>query len=136
MARGEIASARLVIDYGAKAKNADIIARWRGIFGPRSVRYTVTHAKIATVAGAGLRFRCSGSMNLNHNPRFEQFELAEGGPCFDLVRRLEDELPAFGDDAPGADIFAAARVGEAFDAASLEPFRRLHQVRPGKRWAK
>jgi hypothetical protein len=141
---GRVVAGRLVIDHGARQKNAGILARWRSVFGPRSVRLVVNHAKIVTVEGADPRAVCAtsedalrmgagpvfrpwrvllrGSINLNHNPRFEQFDLTEGGADFDLVRRIENDLPCLSDDASGAEVYEASKVGDAFDASRLAFF--------------
>ena len=130
MVDGRIGAGRLVIDAGARAKNRALIQGWQRTFGPDSVRYCLNHAKVATVEGGGLRVLLRGSMNLNHNPRFEQLDVSEGGPAFELVRRVEDELPALPDDVPGDEVYRASRVSEAFEAAELEAFKGF------RRWAK
>ena len=129
-----LSAGRLVIDHAARRRNADIISAWKGDFGPESVRYVVNHAKIATVAdSAGRRFLLRGSMNLNFNPRFEQFDVTEGGDDFALVKRIEDELPVLADDASGAAVYAASRVGEVFRADELAMFQKQGAIKP---WSK
>lgn len=123
-------SGRLVIDYGARHKNAGLIAEWRGTFGHESVRYVVNHAKIATIRTPDYKLLLRGSMNLNFNPRFEQFDLTEGGPDFDLVAGIEAELPILAPDASGAEVYAATRLDAAFSQTQLLPFRGV------KPWAK
>lgn len=107
----QISQATMVIDHGARKKNAQILAQWRGRFGDDSVRYCLNHAKIATVeSGSGLRILMRGSMNLNSNPRFEQFDLTEGGEDFDVVRNVENELPILAPDCSGAQAYAATGI--------------------------
>lgn len=127
---GKITSGRLVIDYGARNKNAGIIANWKRSYGRDSVRYVINHAKIATIQNEQWKLLLRGSMNLNMNPRFEQFDLTEGGPDFDLVREIEDELPILADDCAGEDVYKASRVGEAFAPEQLALFKGI------KVWAK
>jgi len=119
----------LVIDCGALVKNAGIVADWRGSFGDRSVRYVVNHAKIATVESDRFRVLLRGSMNLNFNPRFEQFDLTEGGADFDLIREVEGELPFF-DDVTGEAAYSASRVSAAFEPEQLAMFSGV------RRWAR
>lgn len=69
------------------------ISAWRDRHGPRSLSSLRTHAKMATVEGNGLKILVRGSPSMNHNTRFEQIDITEGGPDFDLVRRLEKGLP-------------------------------------------
>lgn len=121
----------LVIDGGARQRNADLIAEWKGTFGPASVRYCRNHAKIARIESAsGLRLLLRGSMNLNFNPRFEQFDVTEGGEDFALVERIEAELPILSDLASGAEVWKASRVGDAFEPQQLAMFSGM------KVWAK
>ena len=69
-------------------------------------------------------------MNLNFNPRFEQFDLTEGGADYDLVKQIESELPILRDNATGADVYKASRVAEAFEPEQLNFFTGI------KVWAK
>jgi hypothetical protein len=127
---GRITGGRLVIDYGARNKNAGIIANWKRSYGADSVRYVVNHAKIATIQTDRYKLLLRGSMNLNMNPRFEQFDLTEGGPDFDLVKEVEDELPVLPDDCTGADAYKASKVADAFNPEQLSLFTGV------KVWAK
>lgn len=118
-----ITSGLLVVDYGALGKNAGLIRKWKETFGEDSVRYVVSHAKIATIESeSGFKLLARGSMNLNFNPRFEQFDLTEGGPDFDLVKRIEDELPILPDDCTWGECFHASKCGDAFDEETLKLF--------------
>lgn len=126
-----ITEGRLVIDHGARVKNSAIIADWKNQFGAGSVRYVINHAKIATVESeSGLRFLLRGSMNLNYNPRFEQFDITEGGPEFDLVRDIEDELPTLGDNCSGAEVYAASKMENAFAPEQLTLFNTVKTWKP------
>jgi hypothetical protein len=118
-----ITAGRLIIDYGARNKNCGLIAEWKGTFGPESVRYVVNHSKMALVESAsGFRCLLRGSMNLNFNPRFEQFDFTEGGPDFDLVRSIEDELPILPDSVTGEQAYRASKVHGAFSQETLSLF--------------
>jgi len=125
-----LTSARLIIDVNAKKRNAEIIANWRRNFGPTSVRYTINHAKIATIETDEYRLLLRGSMNLNCNPRFEQLDISEGGPAFDLIRRTEDEMPYCDDASSHAEVWASAKIETAFSPDQLQLFN------PSKVWAK
>jgi hypothetical protein len=127
---GRIRNALMVIDSGARNKNAGLIRQWKSTFGPDSVRYVVNHAKIVTIKSDRFKLLLRGSMNLNFNPRFEQFDLTEGGEDFALVKQVESELPILGDNATGAAAYKASRVSEAFDPEQLNMFSGV------KVWAK
>jgi len=122
-----ILSGVLVIDAGARAKNAPIIAAWKRAHGPQSVRYVHNHAKIATVDNGTVRCLIRGSMNLNFNPRFEQIDLTCNGPDFDLIRGIESELPVLDDRATGDEVWTATKAAPLFGPWQQQPL---------KRWAK
>lgn len=131
-----ITAGRLIIDHGARNKNAQIIADWKTQFGDDSVRYVVNHAKIATIKTAsGLQFLLRGSMNLNFNPRFEQFDMTEGGPEFDLVKGIENELPTLNDDCTGKEAYKASKLDNAFSAEQLQLFDNPKTLSPRSRGA-
>jgi hypothetical protein len=118
-----LSSATLIIDTAALKRNAPLLREWREAHGPDSIKYVVNHAKIATLDGGGFRLLLRGSMNLNYNPRFEQFDLTEGGPDFDLVRQIESELPTLPDDHAYMDLRRASKLDEAFAEQQLIPFQ-------------
>ncbi len=129
-----VTAGRLVIDHGARNKNAAIIADWKQQFGADSVRYVVNHAKIATVATAGgLKFLLRGSMNLNFNPRFEQFDITEGGPEFDLIQGIELELPDLNDDCSGKEVYEGSKLQNAFSPEQLTLFDKPKTWQPNAR---
>lgn len=125
-----IISGRMVIDHCARNKNAHLIRQWKESFGEDSVRYVVNHSKIVTIKSDKFKLLLRGSMNLNFNPRFEQFDITEGGPDYDLVKEIEDELPTLPDKCSGKDVYAASKVGDAFNQQQLSLFKGV------KVWAK
>ena len=119
---GRISSGLLVVDGGARGKNAELLKQWQASFGATSVRYVLNHAKIATIQTDRFRLLLRGSLNLNFNPRFEQFDVTEGGADFELVRQIENELPVLAFDADGAEVYRATNVGSAFGLDQLKMF--------------
>lgn len=117
-----ILSARLIIDRGAQKKNADIIRNWQSIFGEQSVRWVVNHAKIATLWNGQFKVLLRGSFNLNYNPRFENFDISEGCDGFDLVRKIEDELPILTNSASQSEIIKGSKLNDTFSDEQLELF--------------
>ncbi len=130
MARQEITAGRLVIDQSADRRNATIIEQWRQRFGDQQVRICKNHAKIARVWNHDFRLLLRGSMNLNFNPRFEQLDITEGGEDFDLVERIENELPVLPRKYSNADTESATGVSRAFELSQLKMFSGV------KTWAK
>ena len=129
-----VTTALLVIDAGAqgRARESDQkpLRTWRKKNGPESVRWVRNHAKIATVESAKFKLLLRGSMNLNYNPRFEQFDIDEGGPGFDLVQKIENGLPMLKDDCLFAEYAKASKLDQAWTADQFKPFETL------KTWAK
>jgi hypothetical protein len=130
MARESIRSARLVVDRSAEQRSRPTIDAWRRRFGLEAVRVCKNHAKIARVWTADRRVVLRGSMNLNFNPRFEQADVTEGGPEFDLVGGVEDELPILPAGCTNAEAETASGLSLAFERSQLAMFDGL------KVWAK
>jgi len=125
-----ITKATLVIDYGARNKNRALLEKWISIFGQDSIRFVVNHSKIATIKSADKTLLLRGSMNLNFNPRFEQFDITEGGQDYELVKEIEAELDALPIDCAGSDVYKQSKVSDAFDQQTLDLFQGV------KTWAK
>jgi len=100
----------------------ELLARWQAKFGEKSVRVLRNHAKIATIRTDDWRLLLRGSFNLNFNPRFEQFDLTEGGPDFDLVERIEEELEVLPLDCTVADAYRTSGVARAWPDEQLSLF--------------
>lgn len=126
----QLSAARLVIDRSAEQRNRPLIDRWRHAYGVLSVRVCLNHAKIATVSNGRLRVAVRGSMNLNFNPRFEQFDLSVNDGVFDLVRGLEERLPVLPVPSSWAEAASASEVQSAFNDETLAIFEGV------RTWAK
>lgn len=122
MNRGDIAGATLLVDMSTDKRRPDILANWRAIFGKDSVKVCRSHAKIARVWKGDFKFLLRGSMNLNFNPRFEQFDITGGGPDFDLVEQIEAEMPVLPGDYTFQDVVMAGKLKRAFDDETMAMF--------------
>lgn len=125
-----VTAARLIIDEAARSKCAHLLNAWRDHFGPDSVRYAATHAKIALIEGGGFRVCIRGSLNLNSNPRFEQIDITEGGPEFDLIRGIEDEIPVLPPEATNGEIDRASKIGATPQLDRLPMFEGVKTWQP------
>ncbi|QDV24379.1 hypothetical protein [Aureliella helgolandensis] len=125
-----IEQATLVIDRSAEQRNAELIARWRDRYGRDAVRVCMNHAKISTIECQAFKVLARGSMNLNYNPRFEQFDISEGDGAFDLVREIEEDLPVLPRLSSRKEANDATKLTESFTADQLKPFEGI------KPWAK
>ncbi len=93
---GKLLSCRFVMDSSAKRGQATVgdVAE---IFGQDNVRATRTHTKFATIINDGWSVLITSSMNLNLNPRCEQFEMTDDKDrarlFLDFADALWAELP-------------------------------------------
>lgn len=122
LASRQITAATLVVDRSAEQRNVELLDRWRDRFGASSVKICMNHAKLATISNGAMRLLARGSMNLNFNPRFEQFDLSEGDPAFDLVREIESEIPVLPRLASRRAADDASGILDAWSANDLQPF--------------
>jgi len=122
MANAAITGARLIVDRSAEQRSAATVEAWRRQFGADAVRVCKNHAKIARVWNDRARVLLRGSMNLNFNPRFEQVDISEGGPEFDLVARLEEELPVLRPMCSNAEAETASGLSLSFERSTLAMF--------------
>lgn len=120
MDRQEIQAGQLIIDYTGEKRNPGLLQEWRNRFGPGSVKICRTHAKIARIWNDQFRFLARGSMNLNFNPRFEQFDLTEGGEDFELVAAMEEELRVLEPGASRSQAEQNSQLEKAWTAEQLE----------------
>ena len=92
---GLLRSVRFVMDSSAKRGQASV-GDVAGIFGADAVRATRSHAKFVLVTNADWSVVITTSMNLNLNPRLEQFEMTDDaercGMFTDFVDALFAEL--------------------------------------------
>lgn len=101
MADGRIRSLRMVMDWAGAQRDMPVVSELQGRYGNDCIRVTKTHAKIVTVAtDDGWRVVIRGSMNLNANPRFEQFDVSDDADIFDVVDEVTAEMWARGKPLP------------------------------------
>ncbi len=89
---GSIRGFRLVMDWAGVQRDMQIVAELQEKFGLDCIRVTKTHAKIVIVSNDTWRVVIRGSMNLNANPRFEQFDVSDGGPAWDVMSGVMTEM--------------------------------------------
>lgn len=83
---------RLVMDWTGAKREMPVVAQLQRKFGDGCIRVTKTHAKVALITNDDWRICIRGSMNLNMNPRFEQFDISEGDGAYTVMRTLTDDL--------------------------------------------
>ena len=125
-----ITSALLVIDSRARTRDRELLMKWQARHGDESIRWVINHAKLATIESATFKLLIRGSMNLNYNPRFEQFDIDEGHPGFQVCRDIENSLPMLKFETSQAEAAAASQLRQAWSESAMKPFQTL------KTWAK
>ncbi len=88
---GKIRSIRFVMDSSDKRGQAtgnDVAS----VFGAGSIRTTRTHAKFAVISNEEWHVVITSSMNLNLNPRSEQFQMTDCAETASFVLGIVDEL--------------------------------------------
>ena len=89
---GNVKSFRLLVDRSFVTRHPGYVKRIHDIAGPTSVRQTKTHAKFALISGGDYRITIRTSMNFNHNPRLEQFDLDDDPVIYGFFAGVVEEI--------------------------------------------
>lgn len=89
---GLVTGARWLVDLTFQRRSPELAKRIRDVFGLDAIRVAKNHAKFVLLKGAGWRVVLRTSMNINFNPRFENFELSHDPQLFDFHATIIDEL--------------------------------------------
>jgi hypothetical protein len=109
---GRMTSLRLYVDRSFPSRQPAYCAAVQRTFGDAAIRMSRIHAKIATVHGGGWAVAIRGSMNLNKNPRIEQFDIDDSPEIAAFYGAHFNELDAT--TPPGVDV-NTAQVDAVFD---------------------
>jgi len=74
---GMILSLKFIVDYSFQSRKPEFCQELQAIFGTDAIRVTVTHAKYVMIRNDDWNLVIRTSMNLNYNPRFENFEISD-----------------------------------------------------------
>lgn len=91
-AGGHILSVRWLVDVTFARRDPQAAHQIRQAFGLDNVRVSQNHSKFCLFENDHWRLVLRSSMNLNMNPRFEDFSLAHDPPLADFLRRIIDEI--------------------------------------------
>ena len=128
---GRLLSVRILVDRSFATRQPRYCAAVRRLFGDEAIRCTRTHAKVALISNDDWSVAVRASMNLNRNPRFENFDIDDNPKIFDLFARhfaeMEETMPP-GPRVPTAEVDAvferAARGRNVFDLLPEEAWLR------------
>lgn len=91
-AAGVVTDSRWLVDLSFSKRTPQLAHRIREIFGDDAIRVAKNHAKFVLIGNADWRVVIHTSMNLNHNPRFENFEIAHDPELYEFHETIIDEI--------------------------------------------
>ena len=89
---GNITSTRWVVDRSFPTRQPEYFDALVKRFGAKSIRVTNTHAKFCTIQNDEWSLCVRTSMNLNKNPRFENFEISDDPNMAAYFTAIVDEV--------------------------------------------
>ncbi len=92
MHSGKVQSARWLIDYTFQRRMPGLAQEIRSCFGEESIRVAKNHAKFTLIQSGNWRIVIRTSMNLNYNPRFEDFTISHDPELFRFINGILDEV--------------------------------------------
>ena len=120
--RGPIQSLRLLVDRSFASRKPKYCAAITRLFGDAAIRCTFTHAKVAIVRNADWAITIRSSMNLNKNPRFENYDIDESREIAAFFERHFTEMQL---NMPLGPIVSHGECEAVFDrvARGWDPFK-------------
>jgi hypothetical protein len=91
-ARGEILGLRLLIDFSMARREPSQTAQMREKLGRGNIRVAATHSKFALFQNADWKVCLRTSMNLNTNPRNEDFLVGHDPELTAFLNGILDEV--------------------------------------------
>jgi hypothetical protein len=92
LASGKLEGLRLLVDGSFAQRQPDILKSVVRHFGNSSLRVCNNHAKFFVMDSGETRVACKTSMNLNLNPRFEDFDITCDQELCDFLERIMRDL--------------------------------------------
>ena len=89
---GKITDTRWVVDQSFPCRQPEYFDGLIKRFGVDSIRVTRTHAKFCLIRNDRWNIVLRSSMNLNKNPRFENFEISDDPDFADYFQMVVDEI--------------------------------------------
>ncbi len=89
---GKIGRLRFLMDRSFEGRQPDYCKEMRRMFGDECIRITRTHAKFVAIRNDNWNIAIRTSMNLNSNPRCENFEISDDPGLCDFLCSMVDEF--------------------------------------------
>jgi hypothetical protein len=90
--RGDVTGTRWLIDFSMARRDPAATSQLRDTFGRDAVRVAQNHAKFAVLQNAQWKMVLRSSMNLNMNPRFEDFQIAHDPELAAFLNGILDQI--------------------------------------------
>lgn len=87
-----IKNLKFIVDFSLKSLKPLSLDALVKAFGGDSIRVTSCHAKFITVKSEKYNIVIRTSMNLNYNPRFENFEISDNLPMYNFMTKIINEI--------------------------------------------
>ena len=97
----KINSLKFIVDYSFKSRKPAFCDELIETFGGDSIRVTSCHAKFILVKSKNFNIVIRTSMNLNYNPRFENFEISDDKGLYNFMSDIVDEIWSTQEDYAG-----------------------------------
>lgn len=91
-AAGELLGMRWLVDFTFARRDPEAAHQIRQTFGLDTIRVAQNHAKFALFENDGWQLVIRTSMNLNMNPRFEDFTIAHDPELAAFLKRILDDI--------------------------------------------
>jgi hypothetical protein len=88
----KIKSLRFLIDASFKSRKPEFCQQLLDTFGADCIRVSSVHAKFATIQAEEYSLVVRTSMNLNNNPRFENFEISDDPAMMGFMQEIIEEI--------------------------------------------
>lgn len=92
LARGDLLGVRMLIDFSMARREPAMTSQLRDTIGRDSVRVAQTHAKFAVFQNPEWKVVLRSSMNLNMNPRYEDFQIAHDPELANFLNNILDAI--------------------------------------------
>jgi len=89
---GIVTNSRWLVDLTFQRRSPELANRIRTVFGKDAIRVAKNHAKFALIYNDTWQIILQTSMNLNFNPRFENFSIAHDPELFGFYKAILDEV--------------------------------------------
>ena len=110
---GQIAGLRMIVDASFHQRKPEVLKEVIARFGRDAIRVTKNHAKFVLFRNAEWSIVLKTSMNLNQNPRMEDFDLTCNPELFAFLKDFVEQL------------FALQTADTCIARDALEPWRRF-----------